>query len=72
MLPMWVFLVTEHGSVKGFTSLNGVITAISVDSGKVLDISILSKRLYQHAGDKGNRCTSLRQIEHSSQAWFEG
>ena len=54
MLPMWVFLVTEHGSVKGFTSLHGVITAISVDSGKVLDTSILSKRLYQHAGDKGN------------------
>ena len=28
---------------KGFTSLNGVITAISIDSGKVLDVAILSK-----------------------------
>ena len=28
---------------KGFTSMNGVITAISVDNGKVLDVSILSK-----------------------------
>ena len=28
---------------KGFTSMNGVVTAISVDSGKVLDVSILSK-----------------------------
>ena len=28
---------------KGFTYLNGVITAISIDSGKVLDTAILSK-----------------------------
>ena len=28
---------------KAFTSMNGVITAIYVDSGKVLDVSILSK-----------------------------
>ena len=28
---------------KSFTSLNGVITAISIDSGKVLDTEILSK-----------------------------
>ena len=28
---------------KGFTSLNGVITTISIDSGKVLDTAILSQ-----------------------------
>ena len=28
---------------KGFTSLNGVITAIFIDSGKVLDTAVLSK-----------------------------
>ena len=40
---MWVFLLMEHGSVKGFTSLNGVITAISIDSGKVFDTATLCK-----------------------------
>lgn len=28
---------------KGFTSMNGIVTAISIDNGKVLDTSILSK-----------------------------
>ena len=38
---------------KGFTYLNGVITAISIDSGKVLDTAILSKSCcYQNVGDK--------------------
>lgn len=49
---------------KGFTSTNGVITAISVDTGKVLDVSILSKSC------KG--CTSMQSIEKSDPERYAG
>ena len=42
---------------KGFTSMNGVVTAISVDSGKVLDVLILSKSC------KG--CVRMKPVEKS-------
>ena len=50
---------------KGFTCLNGVVTVISIDSGKVLDTAILSKSCkgcarMQNADDKGERSTCLR------------
>ena len=48
---------------KGSTSTNGVITAISVDSGKVLDVSILSKSC--------NGCTRMTSIMKSDPARFE-
>ena len=40
---------------KGFTILNGVITAVSVDRGKVLDTVLLSK--------KCTRCTKMQAIK---------
>ena len=50
---------------KGFTSLNGFITAISIDSGKVFDTAILSKSC------KG--CTRMQTIKakdsHAYDKW---
>ena len=43
---------------KGFTSTNGVITAISVDTGKVLDTCILSKSC------KG--CTQMKNVQKTN------
>ena len=40
---------------KGFTSLNGVITATSIDSGKVFDIAILFKSC--------NDCSKMQAIK---------
>ena len=40
---------------KGFSSMNGVVTAISIDSGKVLDTAILSKNC------KG--CTNMQSVK---------
>ena len=40
---------------KGFPSMNGVVTAISIDSGKVLDTAILSKNC------KG--CTNMQSVK---------
>ena len=48
---------------KGFTSTNGVTTAISVDSGKVLDICILSKSC--------KSCTRMSSIMKSDPAHYE-
>ena len=48
---------------KGFTSLNGVITAISIDSGKALDVAILSKSC------KG--CTRMQGVEKSDPQQFD-
>ena len=48
---------------KGFSSTLGVITAISVDSGKVLDVAILSKTC------KG--CTQMKKISTTDPAYFE-
>ena len=48
---------------KGFTSMNGVVTAISVDSGKVVDVSILSKSC------KG--CVRMKPVEKSDRARYE-
>ena len=48
---------------KGFTSMNGVVTAISVDSGKVLDVSILSKSC------KG--CVRMKPVEKSDQERYK-
>ena len=48
---------------KGFTSMNGVITAISVDSGKVLDTAIFSKNC------KG--CTQMKSVKTSDPQAYE-
>lgn len=51
---------------KGFTSMNGVVTAISVDNGKVLDTAILSKNC------KG--CTRMQHMKSTNpqayDAWY--
>ena len=57
IVPMWVFLLTEH-EIFNFTSLNGVVTSISIDSEKILDTAILSE------GCKG--CTRMQTIKGSS------
>lgn len=53
---------------KGFTSMNGVVTAISVDNGKVLDTAILSKNC------KG--CTRMQHTNSTNpeayNAWYAG
>ena len=49
---------------KGFTSLNGVITALSTDSGRVLDTAILSK--------SSEGCTKMQMIwqdPHAYEKW---
>ena len=48
---------------KGFSSTLGVVTAISVDTGKVLDVAILSKSC------KG--CTSMKRIAKSDPKKYE-
>ena len=48
---------------KGFTSMNGIITAISVDNGKVLDTCILSKNC------KG--CTKMSHIKRTDADAYE-
>ena len=48
---------------KGFSSTLGVVTAISIDTGKVLDVSILSKSC------KG--CTSMAKIAKSNPKLYE-
>ena len=48
---------------KGFSSTIGIVTAISIDSGKVLDVTILSKSC------KG--CTSMKKIISSDLASYE-
>ena len=49
---------------KGYSSMNGVITAISVDNGKVLDTAILTKNC--------KACVRMRSAEPETyQAWYE-
>ena len=48
---------------KGFTSMNGVVTAISVDIGKVLDVSTLCKSC--------KACVRMRAISKSDPERFE-
>ena len=48
---------------KGFSSTLGVVTAISIDNGKVLNVAVLSKSC------KG--CTSMKKIAFSDPARYE-
>lgn len=48
---------------KGFTSMNGVITAISIDNGKVLDTAIMSKNC------KG--CVNMQSVKTSDPQKYE-
>lgn len=48
---------------KGFTSTLGVVTAISVDSGKVLDVSIMSKSC--------KACTSMSSVKKTDPERYE-
>ena len=48
---------------KSFSSTLGVVTAISIDNGKVLNVAVLSKSC------KG--CTSMKKIAFSDPARYE-
>ena len=48
---------------KGFSSTLGVVTAVSIDNGKVLNVAVLSKSC------KG--CTSMKKIAFSDPARYE-
>ena len=55
--------VDETWQKTGFSSTNGVVAAISVDTGKVLDVAIMSKSC------KG--CTKMRSIAKSNPKQYE-
>ena len=62
---------------KGFTSLNGIITVISINTGKVFDYcnSIQKlQRLYENAGNKGKRpdANDKWNAAHKSSLTYKG
>ena len=55
--------VDRTWQIKGFSSAIGVVTAVSIDNGKVLGVAIFSKSC------KG--CTSMKKIASSDPARYE-